>query len=131
MPHPKVLMTNYNHKYINYTENISVYQNVCHIDLLASMKSSKSVTFYTQIHQFCDNQSQKLLKKYFYEKVLKKMLDLLKDTQNSPSSWFNVVPSLEKLSQAVLVRNDQVNLQPTMNKGAGGASLTIFVTDCR
>ena len=95
------------------------------------MKSSKSVTFYTQIHQFCKNQSQKLLKKYFYEKVLKKMLDLLKDTQNSPSSWFNVVPSLEKLYQAVLVRNDQVNLQPTMNKGAGGASLTIFVTDCR
>ena len=95
------------------------------------MKSSKSVTFYAQIHQFCNNQSQKLLKKYFYEKVLKKMLDLLKDTQNSPSSWFNVVPSLEKLYQAVLVRNDQVNLQPTLNKGAGDASLTIFLTDCR
>ena len=71
------------------------------------MKSPKSVTFYTQIHQFCNNQSLKLLKKYFYEKVLKKMLDLLKDTQNSPSFWFHVVPCLEKLYQAVLVRNDQ------------------------
>ena len=27
-------------------------------------------------------------------------------------------------------RNDQENLQPTLNKRAGGSSLTIFVTDC-
>ena len=27
----------------------------------------------------------------------------------------------------MLVRNEQANLQPTLNKGAGGASLTIFV----
>ena len=27
-------------------------------------------------------------------------------------------------------QNDQAILQPTLNKGAGGASLTIFVTDC-
>ena len=27
-------------------------------------------------------------------------------------------------------RNDQANLQSTLNKGAGGASGTIFVTDC-
>ena len=59
------------------------------------------------------------------------MLELLKDTQNSPSSWFNVVPSLEKLCQAVVARNDKANLQPTLNKGTEGASLTIFVTDCR
>ena len=60
------------------------------------------------------------------------MLDLLKDTQNSPFPlWLNVVPSLEKLCQAVVVRNDQANLQPTLNKGAGGVSLPIFVTDCR
>ena len=34
--------------------------------------------------------------------------------------------SLEKLRQAVVARNDQVNLQPTLNKEAGGASLTIL-----
>ena len=38
--------------------------------------------------------------------------------------------SLEKLYQAVVVRNDQPNLQPTLNKGPWGAGLTIFVTDC-
>ena len=58
------------------------------------------------------------------------MLVLLKYTQNSNSPWFNAVPSLEELCQAVVARNDQANLQPTLNKGAAGASLTIFVTDC-
>ena len=57
------------------------------------------------------------------------MFDMLKDTQNSSSVWLNVVPSLEKLYQAVAARNEQVNLQPTLNKCAGGASPTIFVTD--
>ena len=55
------------------------------------------------------------------------MLDLLKDTQKSPSPWFNVVPRLEKLCQAVVARNNQEKLQPTLNKEAGGASLTVFV----
>ena len=40
------------------------------------------------------------------------------------------MPSLEKLCQAVTARNDEANSQPTLNKGAGGASFTIFVTDC-
>ena len=39
--------------------------------------------------------------------------------------------SLKRLCQAVLAMNDQVNLQTTLKKGAGGASLTNFVTDCR
>ena len=52
-----------------------------------------------------------------------KGLELLKDTQISPYPWFNVVSSLEKLCQAVVTRNDQANLQPTLNKGAGCASL--------
>ena len=56
------------------------------------------------------------------------MLHLLKDTQNFPSPWFNVVPSPEKLCKAVVAKNDQVNLQRTLNKEAGGASLTNFVT---
>ena len=59
------------------------------------------------------------------------MLDLLQDTQNSHSRLFNVVPSLENLFQIVVDKKNQVNLQPTLNKGAGGASITIFVTDCR
>ena len=58
------------------------------------------------------------------------MLVLLKYTQNSPSPWFNAVPSLEELCQAVVARNDQANLQPALNKEAGGTNLTIFVTDC-
>ena len=56
---------------------------------------------------------------------------MLKDTQKFPSPWFNVVPSLEKLCWAVVARNDQANLQRTLNKEAGSASLTIFVADCR
>ena len=34
------------------------------------------------------------------------------------------------LFQAVVARNDQANMQPTLNKESGGASLTIFVIDC-
>ena len=41
------------------------------------------------------------------------------------------MPSLEKLCQTVVVRNDQANLRPTLNKEARDKSLTIFVTDCR
>ena len=57
------------------------------------------------------------------------MLDLLKNNKIPPATWFNVVPSLKKLCQAVAARNDQGNLQPALNKGAGSANLTIFVTD--
>ena len=96
------------------------------------MKSLKSITLYTQINQFCDNQSQKLLRLTIFSwNKPKKILDLLKDTQNFPYPWFNVVPSLEKLCQAVVTMNDQRNLQPTLNKTARGASLTIFGTDFR
>ena len=45
-------------------------------------------------------------------------------------SYKNVVPSLETLCQAVVDRNEQANMQPTLNKGAGGASLTIFLIHC-
>ena len=58
------------------------------------------------------------------------MLDLLKDIQNPPSPRFNDVISLEKLCQTVMARNDHANLQPTLNKGVRGASLTIFANDC-
>ena len=62
MPHPKATMSNYHHKYVIQTEDISVHQKACHIDLLASMKSLKIITQFTQIHQSYDNQSQKLLR---------------------------------------------------------------------
>ena len=73
----------------------------------------------------------KIIEKIFLRKSSKKNVRFAQRYPEFPSSWFNVVPSLEKLYQAVLVRNDQVNLQPTLNKGAGDASLTIFLTDCR
>ena len=51
------------------------------------------------------------------------MLDWLKDTQrfHLPTDWM----LYQKLWQAVVPRNDQANLQPTLNKVARGASLTI------
>ena len=50
------------------------------------MKSLGSIILYTQIRQFCDNQSQKLLiLTIVSRKSPKQMLALLKDTQNSPS----------------------------------------------
>ena len=69
----------------------------------------------------------KIIETHFnFMKTPKTMFDLLKDTQNSP-----VLPalSLEKLCKAL--EAEQANFQPTLNKGAGGASLTIFVSDCR
>ena len=39
---------------------------------------------------------------------------------------FYIVPSLEKIYQAVVARNDQANLQPTLDKVDEGASLTIL-----
>ena len=67
---------------------------------------------------------------YIFMKIPKKMSDMLKDTQNSPSPLFHVVSSLEKLFQAAVSRNGRANLQPTLNKGGSGASFTILVTRC-
>ena len=67
---------------------------------------------------------------YFHGKVLKKCLTCSRIPRISPTPWFNVVASLEKLCQAVVARNKQGNLQPTLSKRTGGASLPIFVTDC-
>ena len=38
---------------------------------------------------------------------------MLKDIQNLPSPWFNVLPGLGKLCQTVAARNEQAELQPT------------------
>ena len=36
-----------------------------------------------------------------------------------PSPWLNVVPRLKNLGRAVLARNEQANLQRTLNKTQG------------
>ena len=43
-------------------DNNSVYHEAFHINLQSSMKILKSISLYTQIHQFRDNQSKKLLR---------------------------------------------------------------------
>ena len=66
-----------------------------------------------------------------YFQRLSKVLDTVKRlAQSSPSPLLNVMPSLKKLCQAVLSMNEQANLQPTSNKGAGCPSLTMFAIDC-
>ena len=62
---------------------------------------------------------------YFHKKVHKKTLDLLKFTQNPP---FPLTQCPQ--CQAAKTRNEQTNLQPTLNKGRGGVSL-FFFTKCR
>ena len=50
------------------------------------MKSLKGINLYTQIHQFCENQLQKLLRLTIFSwKSPKKMLELFKDIKNSAS----------------------------------------------
>ena len=58
------------------------------------------------------------------------MFHILKDTQSSP---FLLVHCCAKSGKAVPWsdgRNELADLQPTFNKGEGGSSLTIFVTEC-
>ena len=59
-----------------------------------------------------------------------KFTNFVKLSRIPPPPWLNVVPSLKKHCQAAKTTNEQANLQPTLNKGGGGMSLTIFVTDC-
>ena len=59
------------------------------------------------------------------------MLDLLKIPIISPLPRTMLSQVCKKPCQAMVARNDQTNSQTTLNKGAGGATLTIFVTDCR
>ena len=62
MSYPKITINNCHQKYVENTGSISVDQKSCHIELLTSINSLKSITPYTQIYQLCDNQSQKLLR---------------------------------------------------------------------
>lgn len=88
-----------------HTLNISVYHKACHIDHNASTKSLKSNTLYIQIHHFCNNQSQKLLKcKIFLWKNPKKCLSWSKIARIHPYPWFNAAPSQRKLCQVVVAK---------------------------
>ena len=65
--------------------------------------------------------------RYIFIKSPQKYLTCLKTTKISPPPWLNIVPSLKKLSQAVL--NEQ-NLQPKIYKREGDAGPSVYVTDC-
>ena len=61
------------------------------------MKSLKSITLNTQIHQFCDNQSEKLLRLIiFSRKSRKKMSEFLKIPRTPPPAWLNVKANLQQ-----------------------------------
>ena len=107
-------------------------QKAGHIHFLVSMNSLKSITIYTQIHQFCENQPQRLLRfTTFHEKSPEKCQTCSKVPIISPLPGTMLCQVCKKPCHATVARNDQTNSQTTLNKGAGGATLTIFVTDCR
>ena len=54
------------------------------------------------------------------------MFDILKDTQNSSSPLFNVAPSLEKLCQAMVARNDRANLGCKSQIWGQAVQVTLF-----
>ena len=63
---------------------------------------------------------------YIFMKKSLKYASLAQRYLESPT----LVPSLEKLCQAVVARNEQTNLQSILNMRARGTLLEIFVTDC-
>ena len=63
---------------------------------------------------------------YIFMKKSLKYASLAQRYLESPT----LVPSLEKLCQAGVARNEQTNLQSILNKRARGTRLAIFVTDC-
>ena len=67
----------------------------------------------------------------FIKNFLKNYLACSEISKIPPSPWLNVVPSLKNRCPEVLARNEHANLQPTLSKGTGVASLTDFITDCR
>ena len=56
---------------------------------------------------------------YFHKKVHKKTLELHKVTQNPPSHWLNVVPSLKKPRKVVKTRNEQPICNQHWMRGEG------------
>ena len=111
------------------TNKIVILTKNCDIEQQAFAKSLKSITLFTQIYQFCANQWQTIEACYILGSP-KKIFYLIKDTQDCECPLTKCLPILKKLFKTVKARNEQVNLQPTLNKEGEVASLTIFVTDC-
>ena len=111
------------------TNKIVILTKNCDIEQQAFAKSLKSITLFTQIYQFCANQWQTIVICYILGSP-KKIFDLLKDTEDCACPLTKCLPILKKLFKTVQARNEQANLQPTLNKEGDVASLTIFVTDC-
>ena len=61
----------------------------------------------------------------FHQKVLKNVW-LAQGDLEFALPLVQVMPSLEKLHQVLEARSEQQNLQPTLSKRAGNASLTIL-----
>ena len=102
MSHSKITMNNCHQKYVENTDSISVDQKSCHIELLTSIKSLKSITLYTQIYQLWDNQSQNLLRPTIFLWKSTKNVRLALIPRISLPSWLNLVASLGKLCDTLV-----------------------------
>ena len=111
------------------TNKIVILTKNCDIEQQAFVKSLKSITLFTQIYQFCANQWQTIETCYILGSP-KKIFDLLKDTQDCACPLTKCLSIVKKLFKTVQARNEQANLQPTLNKEGDVASFTIFVCDC-
>ena len=101
----------------------------CDIEQQAFVKSLKSITLFTQIYQFCANQWQTIETCYILGSP-KNIFDLLKGTKDYACPLTKCLPIPKKFFKTVQARNEQANLQPTLNKEGDVGSLTIFVSDC-
>ena len=113
-----LLQINKNTKAISLCTNKTVILTKnCDIEQQAFIKSLKNITLFTQIYQFCANQWQTIQTCYILGSP-KKIFDLLKDNQDCACPLTN--------PKTVQARNEQANLQPTLNKEGDVASLTML-----
>ena len=125
-----LLQINKNTKAISLCTNktVTLTKN-CDIEQQAIIKSLKNITLFTQIYQFCANQWQ-TIQTYYILGSPKQIFDLLKDTQDCACPLTKCLPIPKIFFKTVQARNEQGNLQRTLNKEGDVASLTIYITDC-
>ena len=116
--------------------NVSVYYKTCNIDRKASISSFK-VCYHLHpnlpillqsVTKIIETHCKKVIKK-----VHKKTLELHKVTQNPPSHWLNVVPSLKKPRKVVKTRNEQPICNQHWMRGEGvrvSQFLSLIVDRC-
>ena len=102
-------MTNYHKNKVKRQKNISVYQKSCDIDQQDFLTGLYSIAFVTWLKHCWD-----LL--YFHKNVPQRCFICWNILKIVPTHWIMVVSSPRKLFKAVLTRNKQTNLQPTLNK---------------